>query len=226
MIIGVIIIRKYIEENYDFFYFDNLLQDVIKSDLSVRDKVVKVALFFYDVFPKLPYFWGGGHDAESLAYFKHLDWQWGALVPIIFSGSDEYPVGKFFKKSLDCSGFVTFCLVAGGFDLISYLNSSYCLDSIDCLKLGEVVRIEESFRRAKAGDLAWIRGHVGVVIEVDELRKCFKVIHISSSGKGLNMTTLMSNGVIVEDDLGELPEGYVVNRVGDKYFTHFILVNY
>lgn len=219
--------RRYLKPNYNVCYYENIFHNIIISDMSVRDKVVEVAMFFINIFPKLPYFWGGGHDVLNISYFKHLDSEWGIPTPILFDGSSEQQLNNLFPKSLDCSGFVMMCLVAGGYDIFPYLNNKNCLDSGDFLKLGSVYSIMEHTNHSyiKKGDVAWMNGHVGVIVYVNDIDNSIDIVHVSSSGGGTNLTAIdLNTGLIIRDDLGE--NMLQVDRLGKKYFTHFISVDY
>lgn len=225
-------IGKNINDNYEYGFYQEKLDDLVKSISNIRERVVAVALFLATDFPKLPYFWGGGHDILISSELKGLDPNWGKDTEIIFSGSKNYKVGESYPKSLDCSGFISWCLVNGGFNIETYLNydsNSGCLDSSDCTNLGinYLLTCKDILDNVKTGDLAWMEGHVGIVVNLSLEKKYVVVAHISDSGDGMNLTTLsLESGLVLADDLGEDVINNNTNRIGKQYFTHIISMDY
>lgn len=210
--------------------YQEMLEKVLIKKCPTNYKVAMVADFLFNDFPKLPYFWGGGHEATSFEYFMGINPDWGKMEKIMFDGDNDYRIGKEFPFSLDCSGFVTWCLVNSGFDVSSYVkNGTYCLDSDDCLKMGDLFGITDNNLKnnIKIGDIAWMKGHVGIVTYICKRFNTIDVVHVSGSGKGINNTTIcLTDGIIIKDELGYMPSGVEVDRVGDSYFTHIVSVNY
>lgn len=221
---------NYISSNYDYEKYQKKLDKILLIECSTNYKVAMLASFFVSEFPKLPYFWGGGHEATSYNYFIGINPNWGKMQKIVFDGDNDYKVGKEFPFSLDCSGFITWCLINSGFNISSYVKKGvYCLDSDDCLKMGQLFEITDNnlLKIIKVGDIAWMNGHVGIVIYVDNSSNSIDIVHISGSGKGLNLTCMsLENGTIIKDVLGPMPDGVKISRIGDKYFTHIISIYY
>ncbi len=223
--------RDYIAEYYDYKKYEEAFNKIVNNDDEVNIKVAKIAYFMVMKFPKLPYFWGGGHN-QTKKELIGLDHEWGKLVPVIDYGSDNYIVGKYYPKSFDCSGFVTWCLVNAGYDLDKYIdnpNIDYSLNSKDFLKLGDVCKIndEEIINKVKLGDLAYRDGHIGVICDIDYDKETIKVAHISYQGRGSNLTTIsLITSRVIQDNLGLMGNNRFVERLGNIYFTDIILVNY
>lgn len=216
--------REYITEYYDYKEYEEDFNKIINSDISINVKVGKLAYYMVSRFPKLPYFWGGGHN-QAKNELLGLDKNWGRLEPILDYGNSDYEVGKYYPKSFDCSGFVTWCLVNCNFKLdefISNPNIDYSLNSQDFLKLGRVYKIndEDIINKVKIGDLVYQKGHIGIICDVDYDKEIIKVAHISYSGGGSDLTTisLITSRVIEDSELKE--------RVGNIYFTDVIVIDY
>lgn len=216
--------REYITEYYDYKDYEDDFNKIINSDIEMNIKVGRLAYYMVTKFPKLPYFWGGGHNLTKKELIG-LDKNWGKLEPILDYGNDNYQVGDYYPKSFDCSGFVTWCLVNCSFKLDEYIidhNSDYSLNSWDFLKIGHIYKIndENIINRVKIGDLAFRKGHIGIICDVDYDKETIKVAHISYSGGGSNLTTisLITSRVIEDSDLKE--------RLGNIYFTDVIVIDY
>lgn len=215
--------RKYIKEGYDYKEYQKELDDLIKNSSLGRKRVCLIAFYMVSKFPKIPYFWGGGH---SMSYEKMigLDPELGKMVPIKIKGSKNMLVGDLFPKSYDCSGFVSWCLINGGFNLNSYIiDKKKCsLDVLDFLKIGEVVSLENE--HIQKGDLVWMEGHIGIIVNVT--KSDLAVAHLSYSGKGTNFTIIDRKTCrITKDDIGEMDEESET-RIGQKYFEKAICLNY
>ena len=223
--------RKYLKAHEDLSkYLKEYTEIITNNHLLINQKVAHLALFMSKTFPKLPYFWGGGHHntPEELKGFDH---EWGTLKPIIDSGNTKYPVGKLFPKSLDCSGFVTWCLVNCGFSLNQYVSSqsSYALNSQEFTQLGPTFNLLDPhlLKIIKPGDLAIKKGHIGIITNVSKSKQTIKIAHLSSAVQGLNLTTIsLNNGHVIKDELGPLLTNNPPNRLNKKYFTKIISVNY
>ena len=90
-------------------------------------------------------------------------------------------------------------------------------------KLGEKVPITKANENnIKVGDLAYMKDHVGMIINVD--KNVITVSHCSGSGDGMNITKMDTNtGIVVEDWNGRETTN---TRVGKTYFTDIVKVNY
>lgn len=223
--------REYITEYYDYKEYEDDFNKIINSDIEMNLKVGRLAYYMVTKFPKLPYFWGGGHNLTKKELIG-LDRNWGRLEPIIDYGNDNYQVGDYYPKSFDCSGFVTWCLVNCGYNLDDYIDKmdiDYSLNSKDFLRLGKVLKIndEEIIKKVKIGDLAYMEGHIGIICDVDYDKEIIKVAHISYQGRGSNLTTIsLITGRVVEDYLGPINNSSLIERLGHIYFTDIILLDY
>ncbi len=222
--------RFYIKENYDYIHYQKELDKIINSSLTIRAKIINIARFMACTFPKLPYFWGGGHGLEKNKMIG-LDKEWGKLEEEKYDGSIEWIKGKLYPKSLDCSGFVSWCFVNANFDIDSFIagNDGYALNSWELKQIGMVLSIVDDniMSVVKCGDVAYMEGHVGIIISIDYFNNSIVVVHVSGSGYGTNITTISTiTGLVLYDDIGEMPDDVEVNRIGKKYFTDIIHVDY
>ena len=82
-----------IKANYDYKYYNNLLNQVLDSLDTTREKTTMSAIFLATVFPHLPYFWGGGHEKNCLG----VDPEWGSEKQVTDAGSST--TGKYLPYS-------------------------------------------------------------------------------------------------------------------------------
>ena len=76
-----------------------------------------------------------------------------------------YVTGKYYPNGLDCSGFVTWALLNGGFD-IGDIGAGANADRHDLDDLGEKVYITDELMnsgRVKVGDLIGLNGHMAIL---------------------------------------------------------------
>ena len=80
----------------------------------------------------------------------------------------SYPALMNQRNSLDCSGFVTWCLVNGGFDP-GDIGAGPSSSAFDCSDLGERMPItNESLDKVKVGDLFAEDGHISILIGIKD----------------------------------------------------------
>lgn len=81
-----------------------------------------------------------------------------------------YVTGKYYPNGLDCSGFVTWALLNGGFD-VGDIGAGIDDEHQDLTDLGERVTITEELMasgKVKAGDLIGLNGHAAILAGWDE----------------------------------------------------------
>lgn len=212
--------KIYVDKTFDANYYNEQLEKELNKYSSTRYKTAAAALFLATDVPKLPYFWGGGHD-YNIEDFVGINASWGQYARVKYGGSEDSPVGDLKTNSLDCSGYVTWCLVNGGYDIKT------CLNTQSCYTLGKKTSITDAdtINNVQVGDLGYTNGHVGIVVDVNKDSKEITFAHVSGSGNGMNLTTISTEtGKVTKDDLGANPDG--VNRVGTEMFTTIIYVPY
>lgn len=222
--------NTYISSNLNTDIYQSKLKETLEKATGTRNKTVAAAIFLATEFPKLPYFWGGGHECP-IEDLVGINSKWGNPEKIIFGGDDYYTVGDEFPYSLDCSGFITWCLKNGGY------NIENCLGSSDCQELGPSTSITspEVLGTAKIGDIGWMPGHVGMIVDINKDTNEITFAHISGSGYGMGLTTISTKtGKITKDEQGALPKTDKNNdpitdykeRVGEEYFKEIISLPY
>ncbi len=208
-------------ENINFDYYSDLFEKYMKNyeNSDIRSRTVAAALFLTTQLPKLPYFYGGGHEI-SFDEFVGLNPKWGKIDSIVYDSEDQN-TGEKYPYSYDCSGFVTWAMINAGYKFNNFLE---CPTSSELRDMGETRELKGiDLSRVKAGDLAWMEGHIGLVVGVDVENKEVKIAHCSYSGAGMNITTMSTEtGKIVDDSIGSTG----TNREGLEYFTHITLFNY
>lgn len=199
------------EGKFDFKEYNIKLNKELSKVETKREKAVVSALFIATIMPKMNYFWGGGHGKVE----KGLDETWGQEKLVTAEGSET--TNTYVPSSLDCSGYISWCFKQAG---ISGTIEDYSSEELS--KLGQSYDVTEEgvTDKIKTGDLAYLDGHIGMIVNInkDEVT----VAHISGTGKGTALTTVSTKtGLITKDETG-----CDVNRVGNKYFTNFISVDY
>jgi hypothetical protein len=198
----------------DWKKYQDKLNEIIKNSATEKEAIANIAKFMAYEFPKLHYFWGGGHELYNEEDFRGLNHKWGSDEPVVFDLSDGWKEGESFPYSLDCSAFVTWVLINAGVDISKYYedynpNGNACLNTTSIDGMGEHYPFgsEDILDVIEPGDIAWQGSHTGIVIDVDKEAGTITVVHVSGSGQGTNVTTFdAKTGLIVDDDLGEMPE--------------------
>ena len=177
---------------------DKALEDKVNSvTYKTRASVVEAARFLTLNFEfRLPYFYENGRlnnyggkehvDGEGRYYHKGLylseskynelsailygPAMWGCpLTNITKAHSYGYYVGKKYPNGLDCSGFISWVLYNGGFDVgDTGAGETYRKD--DLYDLGEKIPISMELLnsdRIKVGDLIAYSGHMAMIIGLD-----------------------------------------------------------
>lgn len=211
-----IISKDILVPGYETKYYNDALQKMNEKLPSTRLRVVADSLYLATEFPHISYFWAAGHQ-------KNIDGvnpDWGVV---------QYD--KHFSENrvfgLDCSGFVNWALYNGGVST----------DLIDCktatgtkkdsgeksyYNLGESEKItsEGIYNRVQPGDIAYMKGHIGMVVYKDH--NCFTIAHVCDSDENIGMCLTKidtTTGLIVDDS--SKPD-----RIGEKYFTDIVEVQY
>lgn len=192
---------------YDYDYYQSLFNKTMSLATDNRTRTTMAALFLATSFPHMNYFWGGGH--ESIC--EGLDPTWGDPRLVTAEGSET--TGTKQPNSLDCSGYVSWVLKNGGYNIEKPMTT-WELENI-----GEKTPLINSNENdIKVGDLAYMDGHIGVIVRIDN--KDITISHCSGTG-GMNITKMdTTTGLVTEDWNKE------ANRVGQPYFTDIIKVNY
>lgn len=192
---------------YDFEYYQKLFNKVLSMASDERAKSTMAAIFLATSFPHMNYFWGGGHDKIC----NGLDPTWGQPRVVTAEGSES--TGTERPNSLDCSGYVSWALKNGGYNIEGPMTTW------DLEKIGNKIPITAATQNnIQAGDLASMEGHIGMIIKVDGNE--ITVSHYSGTG-GMSITKMnTATGLVTEDWNKE------ANRVGQPYFTDIIKVNY
>lgn len=193
---------------YDYEYYQSLFDKTISLATSERSKTTMAALFLSTSFPHMNYFWGGGHDR----IVEGLDPTWGQEKEV--TSPKSVTTGTTRPNSLDCSGYVSWALKNGGYD-IDQPMSTWELEEI-----GQKVPITSAAsNNVQVGDLAAMNNHVGIIVKVDENE--ITVSHCSGNG-GMSITKIDTTTGLVTEDWNQEAE----SRVGQPYFTDIIKVNY
>ncbi|MBQ9011251.1 MAG: hypothetical protein IJ093_01210 [Bacilli bacterium] len=215
--------------NEEFFATKNQeLEEKLSLYNTVREKAVAAALFLTTNFPKLPYFWGGGH-LENYEEILGINKKLGSIQTIIAGNDPYYIKDKKFIYGYDCSGFVSWCLINSG-----YKKINKCLIVKEMLSLGDLINITDKnvLKKAKLGDLAWQEGHIGIIVDINKEKNEISVAHSADSYGGMTITTQsVTTGLITKEDFGSEVDinrnnQKISSKISDKYFTKIILMEY
>lgn len=204
------------DENFSNYY-KNMLNERLSKCNSGRERAVATALFFGSDLPQLPYFLGGCHNFKELESFSPSN----ILDKITkIKSVDDY-------NTFDCSSFNTCCFYNGGIDIKKYIvpfkgRGGNSLLSGEIGKMNQKHPINSGV--ARAGDAVWCDGHVGIVVENDNLNDEIIIAHSSSSSDGVAYLVLDSTNGKVKRTHGPEPAKNI--RLGETYFTHIVPVQY
>lgn len=188
-------------------YNDFIKSSVSTAGVGTREGVVTAAVsminYLYDNFDaKMPYYWGGKHKGIGISK------NFGEYRP-----SKPSPSGKiYYHISFDCSGFVQWAIINGGFNDpgtgTSTFNSKFFANS--CLE-------KDSSCLGKPGDLInrpAPNGHVVLIVAVDEASGKYMVAESTGAGVIMQQRNIHSGGnttrVLFMDD-------YYQNEVNTNY---------
>lgn len=124
---------------------------------------------------KFPYFWGGGHEGYMTSYASS---DWGSTKCHTYANNQNYNY-----CGLDCSGFVSWAIYNGGYNVSSMLAGTF-----DNLNGAQRVSLSNS-PVLKPGDLLDHTGHVILVIGVDEANGVYKCAEAGGNAKGVLFST-------------------------------------
>ena len=107
-----------------------------------------------------------------------------------------YVVGKYYPNGLDCSGFVSWALLNGGFD-VGYIGAGENANHDDLDDLGEKVYITNELMnsgRVKPGDLIGLNGHMAILAGWDD-NNYYIAESLNTTG-GVVMTVVPKNQLV------------------------------
>ncbi len=182
--------RAFTEKENDLL--DEILANQIaKAGYGTRAGVVAAARFLSLEFSWfIPYFSENGRlnnhsvaeyvDGEGRYYHQGLflhesrfrDLKASLAGPAVW-GETLYSTqtGTYNPNGLNCSGYVAWCLLNGGFDVGDAGSGNFVEYNDDLCDLGERIALTEELMasdRVKVGDLIGLDGHIGIIIGLDE----------------------------------------------------------
>ncbi|MBQ9959904.1 MAG: Ig-like domain-containing protein [Oscillospiraceae bacterium] len=177
---------------------DILAQKVALAGYGTRAGAVAAARFLALEFPyRVPYFFENGRmsphpgrpvcDGEGRYYHEGLYLSenkydelevvrfgpatWGELL-INWEEKYHFKRGEYYPNGLDCSGFVSWCMINGGNDF-GDMGAGYSTDRTgnNMCELGELLPITKELMlsdRVKVGDLIGTDGHIAIIIGITD----------------------------------------------------------
>ncbi len=130
--------------------------------------------------------------------------KWGCDVKMAFGGTDKQKNGVLYPFGVDCSGFITWAIINGGYYvddgkqkiIISTNPLSKYVDGISV----DTVTLADAKGKAKPGDILYKKGHVGLILEVN----------------GDTYTIAEENG---------FDNGLIISKIKNERFTHVMLMD-
>ena len=178
---------------------DKILENRIENvgGYGTRAAVVEAIRFLMLDFPyQIEYFFengridGGMHNADGEGRYYHKGLYlhedkfktikysfagpaiWGCPLRNYEDWGKIFKKGQFKPNGLDCSGFVSWCILNGGFDVGDKGAGDNLEDTNEINDIGgEKVKITDEFVKSgklKAGDLVGIWGHIAIVAGIDK----------------------------------------------------------
>ncbi|MDE5888658.1 MAG: Ig-like domain-containing protein, partial [Bacilli bacterium] len=208
---------------YEADMIDQILFDRIDTaGYQTRAGVIAAARFLALEFSyRIPYFAENGR-LNNYAPYKHVDGEgryyhrglylnenkfssitssfvgpciWGCDLQT-FTELPEFTYGKYYPNGLDCSGFVSWALLNGGFD-IGDIGAGENDDHDDLDDLGTKVYITDelmSSGRVKVGDLIGLNGHMAILVGWDD-NNYYIAESLNNTG-GVVITTVARNKLV------------------------------
>jgi len=203
---------------------DNILFDrVDRAGYGTRAGVVAAARFLtLESSYEVPYFYENGR-LENYEPYKYVDGEgryyhrglylspkktkdlkasfvgpamWGCNLQNYTDWNGEYVTGELYPNGLDCSGFVTWTLLNGGFD-VGDIGAGTDPDHRDLTDLGEKVYISDELMasgRVKVGDLIGLDGHMAVLVGWDDYN--YYIAESLNTTKGVVVTTVSRSNLV------------------------------
>lgn len=120
---------------------------------------------------------------------------WGCKLQT-FTELPEFKYGDYYPNGLDCSGFVTWALLNGGFD-VGDIGAGENLEHNDLDDLGTKVYISDELMnsgRVKVGDLIGLNGHMAILAGWDDSN--YYIAESLNNTGGVVITTVAKNKLV------------------------------
>lgn len=178
-------------------YRNTVLQYRIDASggLGTRGAVVAAATYLSEE-ENIPYFWGGKYSKVG------VNGEWNTQKPIPSSGSNIQFEGVNWPYGLDCSGFVSWAIINGGFKMevsytgayLDYIKPNIYIFNTQNLKSGKI----------KAGDLLYRNGHIAIITDLDLSKGTIKVAEEKNVEYGMVVTTTTIEDFVKEANFNDI----------------------
>ena len=121
--------------------------------------------------------------------------KWGCSLQN-YTDWGPYITGEYYPNGLDCSGFVTWALLNGGFD-VGDIGAGIDNDHFDLTNLGKRVPISDELMnsgRVKVGDLIGLDGHAAILAGWDD--ENYYIAESLNTTGGVVMTVVKKNNLV------------------------------
>lgn len=167
----------------------------VSGGLGTRDAVVAAATYLSEE-ENIPYFWGGKYSKVG------VNGEWNTQKPIPSSGSNIQFEGVNWPYGLDCSGFVSWAIINGGFKMevsytgayLDYIKPNIYIFNTQNLKSGKI----------KAGDLLYRNGHIAIITDLDLSKGTIKVAEEKNVEYGMVVTTTTIEDFVKEANFNDI----------------------
>lgn len=213
--------------NIDLNKYEQKLNEILEKSQTQREKVTNSAIFLATIFPKIPYLLDrtSGHDGASL---KGLNWV-KDIVDTYDKTTDSHHTKN---RTLDCSGFVSWTWVNSGLTIPITEATEKSRGSIGCTwdyenligkENEEPITSKNIIKNTKPGDFAYMKGHIGIIIEVNKKTSELVIAHSSENSQGMGITTISTiTGKVTKDDARTCE----TDRIGKTYFETVLHPSY
>lgn len=167
----------------------------LSGGLGKRDAVVAAATYLSEE-ENIPYFWGGKYSEVG------VNGEWNTQKPIPSSGSSIQLEGVNWPYGLDCSGFISWAIINGGFKMevsytgayLDYIKPNVYNFNTQNLKSGKI----------KAGDLLYRNGHIAIITELDLAAGTIKVAEEKGAEYGMVVTNTTIEDFVKKNNFSDI----------------------
>lgn len=176
---------------------NNLLKNRINSvgGMGSRSAVVEAGKYLSEE-ENIPYFWGGKFYEVGVCE------DWNKIKKVSSEGSDIQFVGDEWPFGLDCSGFVSWAIINGGYKM----NVSFTGDYYNYIKPNTMVFSVESLcsGKVKEGDLLFRKGHIALITDIDLDNNTIKVAEEKGAKYGMVVTNTTIDNFVNSNNYSDI----------------------
>lgn len=167
----------------------------VSGGLGTRDAVVAAATYLSEE-ENIPYFWGGKYSEVG------VNGEWNTQKPIPSAGSDIQFEGVNWPYGLDCSGFISWAIINGGFKM----DVSYTGAYLDYIKPNVYTFNTQNLEsgKIKPGDLLYRNGHIAIITDLDLSKGTIKVAEEKGAEYGMVVTNTTIEDFVIKNKFSDI----------------------